>query len=144
VFLNQTQPATGKAILIVTALSLLILFRGVWASDQNVHQASQSLSLIEFAEDHGHFHDSSLDHLHLYSVEMTDWDHQLLHLLGAFENHVPLNIAAVPTPPGRDTPELQRPPSPLPEQTSLLYRPPQSLTPLEVLALYRRSHVLYP
>ncbi|MBQ0747373.1 MAG: hypothetical protein KBT73_12675 [Marinobacter sp.] len=143
-FLNQTQPATGKAILIVTALSLLILFRGVWASDQNVHQASQSLSLIEFAEDHGHFHDSSLDHLHLYSVEMTDWDHQLLHLLGAFENHVPLNIAAVPTPPGRDTPELQRPPSPLPEQTSLLYRPPQSLTPLEVLALYRRSHVLYP
>lgn len=143
-FLNQTQPATGKAILIVTALSLLILFRGVWASDQNVHQASQSLSLIEFAEDHGHFHDSSLDHLHLYSVEMTDWDHQLLHLLGAFENHVPLNIAAVPTPPERDTPELQRPPSPLPEQTSLLYRPPQSLTPLEVLALYRRSHVLYP
>jgi len=126
VFLNQTQPATGKAILIVTALSLLILFRGVWASDQNVHQASQSLSLIEFAEDHGHFHDSSLDHLHLYSVEMTDWDHQLLHLLGAFENHVPLNIAAVPTPPGRDTPELQRAPSPLPEQTSLLYRPPKA------------------
>jgi|TARA_R110000803_G_scaffold86670_3_gene153123 hypothetical protein len=126
VFLNQTQPATGKAILIVTALSLLILFRGVWASDQNVHQASQSLSLIEFAEDHGHFHDSSLDHLHLYSVEMTDWDHQLLHLLGAFENHVPLNIAAVPLPPGRDTPELQRPPSPLPEQASLLYRPPKA------------------
>lgn len=125
-FLNQTQPATGKAILIVTALSLLILFRGVWASDQNVHQASQSLSLIEFAEDHGHFHDSSLDHLHLYSVEMTDWDHQLLHLLGAFENHVPLNIAAVPLPPGRDTPELQRPPSPLPEQASLLYRPPKA------------------
>ena len=109
-FLNQTQPATGKAILIVTALSLLILFRGVWASDQNVHQASQSLSLIEFAEDHGHFHDSSLDHLHLYSVEMTDWDHPLLHLLGAFENHVPLYIAAVPLPPGRNTPELQRPP----------------------------------
>jgi len=126
VFLSQAQPTTGKAILIVTALSLLILFRGVWASDQNVHQASESLSLMEFAEDHGHFHNSSLDHLHVYSVEMTDWDHQLLHVLGAFENHVPLDIAAVPLSLGRDTPELQRPPSPLPEQASLLYRPPKA------------------
>lgn len=124
--LNQAPSTTGKAILIVTALSLLILFRGAWASDQNVHQASQSLSLIEFAQDHGHFHDSSLDHLHVYSEEMTDWDHQLLHVLGAFENHVPLNIAAVPLPPGRDTPDLQRPPSPLAEQASPLYRPPKA------------------
>ncbi|WP_416376605.1 HupE/UreJ family protein [Marinobacter sp. LV10R520-4] len=35
-------------------------FRGGWASDQNAHQASQSLSLIEFAEDHGRFHPSSI------------------------------------------------------------------------------------
>lgn len=125
-FLSLTQSTAGRAILIVTALSLLILFRGVWASDQNVHQASQSLSLSEFAEDHGHFHDSSLDHLHVYSVEMTDWDHQLLHVLGAFENHLPLNIAAVPLPPGRDTPELQSPPSPLSEQAASPYRPPKA------------------
>jgi len=126
VFLSQTRSNTGRAILIVTALSLLILFRGAWASDQNVHQASQSLSLIEFAEDHGHFHDSFLDHLHVYSVEMTDGDHLLLHVLAAFENHMPLDLAAVPLPPGQDMPELQRPPSPLPEQASVLYRPPKA------------------
>tara|TARA_R110000824_G_scaffold158523_1_gene332495 strand:+ start:542 stop:922 length:381 start_codon:yes stop_codon:yes gene_type:complete len=126
VLLSQAQSTTAKAILIVTALSLLILFRGAWASDQSVHQSSQSLSLIEFAQDHGHFHDSSLDHLHFDSVEMTDGDHLLLHVMGAFENHMPLNIAAMPCPPGRDTPELQRPPSPLPEQASSLYRPPKA------------------
>jgi len=126
VFLNQTQSVTGKAILVVTVLSLLILFRGAWASDQNVHQASQSLSLIEFAQNHGHFHDSSLDHLHIDSVEMTDGDHLMLHVMGAFENHMPLTIAAMPLPSGRDAPELQRPPSPLPEQASSLYRPPKA------------------
>ena len=109
----------------VTVLSLLIFFRGAWASDQSVHQLSQSLSLIEFAQDHGHFHDSSLDHLHVDSVQMTDGDHLLLHMMGAFENHMPLNIAAMSFPPGQDAPELQRPPSPLPEQASSLYRPPK-------------------
>jgi len=125
VFLSQTRSTTGRAILIVTALSLLILFRGAWASDQNAHQASQSLSLIEFAEDHGHFHPSSLDHLHVDTVEMSDGDHLLLHALGAFENHMPLDIAAVPLPPGQAMPELQRPPSPLSEQPFSLYRPPK-------------------
>lgn len=124
-FLSQSRSTTGRAILIVTALSLLILFRGTWASDQNVHQASQSLSLIEFAQDHGHFHDSSLDHLHVYSVEMTDGDHLLLHVMGAFENHMPLDLAAVPLSPGQDMPELQRPPSPLSEQPFSVYRPPK-------------------
>jgi len=124
--LNQAPSTIGKAILIGTALSLLILVRGAWASDQNVHQASQSLSLIEFAENHWHSHNSSLNHLHAYSVEMTDWDHQLLHVLGALENHVPLDTAAMPLPPGRDTPEWQGPPSPLSEQASSLYRPPKA------------------
>jgi len=126
VFLSQTQSTTGRAILIVTALSLLILFQGAWASDQNAHQASPNLSLIEFAQDHGHFHPSSLDHLHVDTVEMSDDDHLLLHALGAFENHMPLDLAAVPLPPGQYTPELQRPPSPLSEQVSVLYRPPKA------------------
>ena len=125
-FLSQVRPTVSKAILIAIALLLLILFRGAWASDQNVHQASQSLSLIEFAENHGHFHDSSLDHLHLDSVEMTDGDHQLLHVLGASENHLPLDISAISLPPGRNMPELQSPPSPLSEQASSLYRPPKA------------------
>ncbi len=126
VFLSQTQSTVGRVTLIVTALSLLILFRGVWASDQNIHQASQSLSLIEFATDHGHFHPSSLDHLHAYTGEMTDSDHLLLHLLGAFENQIPWDVVALPFPPGQDMLELQRPPSPLSAQASMLYRPPRT------------------
>jgi hypothetical protein len=127
VFLSPTQPTTTtKAILIVTALSLLLLFQGAWASDQIAHQASQSLSLIKFSEDHGHFHPSSLDHLHVDTVEMSDDDHLLLHALGAFENQMALDLAAEPLPPGQNMPELQRPPSPLPEQIYMLYRPPKA------------------
>lgn len=125
VFLSQNQPTTSKAVLIVVALSMLVLFRGVWASEQSVHQASQSLSLIEFAESHGHFHDSSLNHLHVYANDLSDWDHQLLHVLGAFENQAPINIT-VPSSPAPDKPELQKPPSPLPKQASSLYRPPKA------------------
>ena len=107
-------------------LSILILFRGAWASDQNLHQTSQNLSLIEFAQDHGHAHESSLDHFHISSSEMSDADHLLFHVVGVFENHLPLKIMAVPLTLVRDMPELQRPSSTLPEQASLLYRPPKS------------------
>lgn len=123
---RNVQSTSRKAILIVVALSLLIVFRGVWILDQNAHQASKNLSLIEFSESHGHFHPSSLDHLHAYAVDMADSDHLLLHLLGAFENHTPLEFVAVPFPSGQDMPRLQRPPSPLSGQTSLLYRPPKT------------------
>ncbi|MEQ9546405.1 hypothetical protein [Marinobacter lipolyticus] len=126
VFLSQAQFTTSKGILTVTVLSLMILFRGAWAFDQNVHEASQSLSLAEFAENHGHFHTSSLDHLHVYTAEMTDWDHLLLHALSAFDNHVPLDLAVVRSPSGQDQPELQNTPSPLPEQAFSVYRPPKA------------------
>lgn len=129
VFLSQRQFTTCKSILTVTVLSLMILFRGAWAFDQNIHEASQSLSLAEFAEKHGHFHASSLDHQHVYTTEMTDWDHLLLHTLSVFDNHVPLDLALVRLPPGQDQPELQNTPSPLPEQAFSVYRPPKSESP---------------
>lgn len=124
-FLNQALSTAGKLVLIVTALSVIMLFRGVWASDQIVHQASQSLTVAEFAQDHGHHHPSSLDHLHDESTNLTDQDHLLLHILGSFENHMPLDIAAVPLSSGQSRPESQRTPSPLPEKNSSLYRPPK-------------------
>ncbi len=103
-----------------------MLFRCAWASDQNVHQASQSLSLSAFTEVHGHAHPSSLDHLHDSATEMSDADHLLLHALGAFENHVPLDIAVVPLFIGQDMLILQRLSSTLPMQMSPLYRPPKA------------------
>lgn len=126
VLMNQAQFSTGRSILVVTVLSLMMLFRIAWASDQSVHEASQSLSIAEFVESHGHIHPSSLDHLHVSTVEMTDQDHQLLHALGAVEKHVPLNLGAVPLFHRQNEPVLQRTPSPLPEQTSALYRPPKA------------------
>lgn len=123
--LNRFKFSTGKGLLVVTVLSLLMLFRAVWASDQSVHEASQSLSLAEFVENHGHIHPSSLDHLHIYTPEISDQDHLILHALGAVEKHVPLDLAALPLSHRQDKPALQRTPSPLPEQTSALYRPPK-------------------
>jgi hypothetical protein len=107
--LSQVQLTVSKAVLIVTALLSSILFRGAWVTDQNVHRASQCLSPIEFAENYEHFHASCFHHLHLSSVDMTDADHQLLHVLGAFESHLPLDISAMPLSPGRNLPELQSP-----------------------------------
>ena len=109
-FINQAQFSTGRRIFVVTMLSLMMLFRLAWASDQNVHDASQSLSLAEFVS----------------TVEMTDQDHLLLHAIGAVEKHVPLKLDAVPLFHRQDKPVLQRTPSPLPEQTSALYRPPKA------------------
>ena len=126
VFIHQAQFSTGRRIFVVTMLSLMMLFRLAWASDQNVHDASQSLSLAEFVQNHGHIHPSSLDHLHVSTVEMTDQDHLLLHAIGAVEKHVPLKLDAVPLFHRQDKPVLQRTPSPLPEQTSALYRPPKA------------------
>jgi len=125
VFLSQTRSATAKSILVVTALSLLLLFRVVWASDQSVHEASNSLSMAEFVESHGHIHPTSLDHLHVSTPEMSDQDHLLLHALGAVEKHVPLNLVAVPPIYRKGGHELQKTPSPLPEQPWALYRPPK-------------------
>lgn len=124
--LNRFKLSTGKSVLVVSVLSLLLLFRAVWASDQSVHEASQSLSLAEFVENHGHAHPSSLDHLHIYSAEISDQDHVLLHALGAVEKHVPLDVTALPLSHRQVEPVLQKTPSPLPEQTSALYRPPKA------------------
>jgi hypothetical protein len=126
VLLSQARFSTGRKISVVAMLSLMMLYSVAWASDQNVHEASQSLSIAKFVENHGHTHPSSLEHLHVYTPDMSDRDHLLLHAFGAVEKHMPLTLAAVPVSRRQDKPELQKTPSPLPEQTSALYRPPKA------------------
>lgn len=124
--LSKAQFSTGNTILVVIALSLLVMFRVVWASDQSAHESSKSLSLKEFVVSHGHSHPSSLNHLHVSTPEMSDQDHLLLHALGAVEKHLPINLAAVPPSLQQDKPVLEKAPAPLPEQTCALYRPPKA------------------
>lgn len=124
--LSKAQFSAGNTILVVIALALLMTLRVVWASDQNAHESSKSLSLKEFVVSHGHSHPSSLNHLHASTPEISDQDHLLLHALGAVEKHLPIDLVAVPPSLLQGKPALEKTPVPLPEQTFPLYRPPKA------------------
>lgn len=77
----------GKFI-IVLALTLALFSRGLWASEQGIHESTPVIESVVQLIEHGHYHKPVLEHYHSDSSGLTDTGHTLLHLMGEIDNQM--------------------------------------------------------
>ena len=115
----------GKFI-IVFVLTLALFCRGLWASEQGVHESAPIIDPAVQLIEHGHYHKPVLEHYHSESSEVTDTKHTFLHLMGEIDNQMEM-LSLTPT---AQSPhfrpyfaKISSPPEP---PFSGLYRPPKT------------------
>jgi len=92
------SPVTRSPRLFMLLVLLLIgttLARGVWASQQALHDTLPDIDPHRMAVLHGHYHHSDLDHFHDTEGQLSDAGHKMLHGISPIENQLNLPLVGV-------------------------------------------------
>jgi len=115
----------GKFI-IVFVLTLALFCRGLWASEQGVHESTPIIDPVVQLIEHGHYHKPVLEHYHPDNSGVTDTGHTLLHLMGEIDNQMEMLSLTPSEQPPHFRPYLAKIISPPEPPFPGLYRPPKT------------------
>ena len=120
-----SHPSLLLRVAIIALLVMASLCRGEWGAPLAQHAATPLVGVQEYIESHGHYHAPVFDHFHDESLDLSEAEHQLMHLVSLLDQPAYVGLPLGHVVRAAPSTYVKLAEHPLPPFYAHLYRPPR-------------------